>query len=235
MNSETVDMMKKELLEDDEAIRSEFLNRFPGETLEFIGEISNAYESLKRYDQTVGSDKRRAYIAAFFFNAINNLLASTKLLFSGYSIPSGNLVRQTIEAICCGILCSSANLRVYEQIDQNKFSANNAGRLVLKHCDALNVNKEQMVSLLKLHDFYHEFSHSSLLGLGQNMSLSHHSKAIYLGASFDEAKLFAYEKEVSTRVNLAILIAKAIDGLPNAEKTSVNKRVQPIAKKTGSG
>ena len=235
MNSEAVNMMRKELFDENEEVRSQFLKHFPHETSEFINEISNAYVSWRKYDQTVGADKRRAYVAAYFFNAINNLLASTKLFLSGYSIPSGNLVRQTIEALCCGILCSSHNLKVYEQIDQNKFSANKAGNLILKHCDTLNINKEQMTSLLRLYDFYHKFSHSSLLALAQNMSFATPSNEVYLGASFDEGKLAVYEKEVSTRLNLALLISKAIKGLPNTEKTSVNKRVHPIAEKAGSG
>ena len=213
MTPDPVDMIRKELLEDDQDVRSQFLKHFTDETSEFISEMTKTYSSWKTYEATVGTDMRRVYVTAFFFNAFNNLLVSTKLLLSGYSVPSGNLVRQTIEAICTAILCSAKKLTVYEQITRNKFSSNDAGRLVLKHRKTLNIEKKAMESLLRLHKFYHHFSHPSLIGLAQNISLSSSDHSVYLGASFDKEKLSGYRKEVSARVELALLISKAIDGL----------------------
>ena len=143
-----------------------------------------------------------------------------KLFISGYSIPSGNLVRQTIEAICSAILCSAETLQFYQQIDQNKFSPHKAGKLLLKHSKTFNIDQKAMQSLLKLNGFYHKFSHATLLALAQNMSFSQLGQ-IYVGPSFDDDKLFGYRKEMTTRIKLANNISNVIEGiLMSKDKTS---------------
>jgi hypothetical protein len=104
---------------DNQEVRSQFISHFNEEIEAFIPTMASAYEAWQKYDTTVGTDRRRAYVAAFLFNALNNLLASMTLFISGYSIPSGNLVRQTLEAIFTAILCSCKKLQVYQQLDRD--------------------------------------------------------------------------------------------------------------------
>jgi hypothetical protein len=212
MDTDLRHLVKKELLEDDYEVRSFFSSHFESEISAFINVMAQAYHSWIKYDSTVRTNRRRAYVSAFLFNAFNNLLASMKLFISGYSIPSGNLVRQTIESICSAILCSIEKLQIYQQIDQNKFSSKNAGKLVLKYSKTFNIDQKAMQSLMKLYEFYHKFSHTSLLALAHNISFSNIGR-IYVGPSFDDKKMFAYRKEVSSRVNLAKTISNVIEGI----------------------
>ena len=212
MNTDIQYLVRQELLGDNQEARSQFISHFQPEISAFIDAMASAYKSWMKYDKIVGTDKRRAYVAAFLFNAISNLIASMKLLISGYSIPSGNLVRQTLEAIFVAILCSNKKLQVYQQVDQDKFSTKNAGKMVLKNWEMLNIEKKSIQAAMKVYEFYHKFSHSSSLALAHNISFTNSGK-IYVGPSFDDKKLFAYRKEVSGRLNVAKTISNVIQGI----------------------
>lgn len=118
-----------------------------------------------------------------------------KLFISGYSIPSGNLIRQTLESLCIAILCSKESLRVHERVDQNKFSPQKAINLVQRNANKLRINKESISVVKKSYEFYHKFSHSSLLALSHNMSLSQKG-TLYIGPSFDKEKSPAMKKKL---------------------------------------
>jgi len=205
-------IFSKEILGDDKEIKSKFLKHFETEMSEFINTIVESYRSWMKYDATIKGNRRRAFISAFLFNAINNLSASMKMFISGYSIPSGNLVRQTIESICSAILCSSEKLQFYQHVEQDMFSSKNSVKHVLKHSKKFRINRDAMLSLKKLYEFYHKLSHSSSLTLAHNISLSNLGE-IYIGPSFDEHKLFAYKKEAANRMNLAKIISNVIEGI----------------------
>lgn len=217
MNTEIRQFVGQELMSDNQEVRSQFISHFNEEIEAFITAMASAYEAWQKYDKTVGTDRRRAYVAAFLFNALNNLLTSMKLFISGYSIPSGNLVRQTLEAIFTAILCSCKKLQVYQQIDRDKFSTKDSGKLVLKHSELLNIKKKSIKEAMKLYVFYHKFSHSTLLALAHNISFTN-SGTIYVGPSFDAEKLFAYRKEVSGRLNIAKTISNVIEGILMEQK-----------------
>jgi hypothetical protein len=140
------------------------------------------------------------------------LLTSMKLFISGYSIPSGNLMRQTLEAVFTAILCSCKKLQVYQQIDRDKFSTKDSGKLVLKHSELLNIEKKSIKTAMKIYVFYHNFSHSTLLALAHNISFTTAGR-IYVGPSFDAEKLSSYRKEVSGRLNAAKMISNVIEGI----------------------
>jgi hypothetical protein len=220
MNTEIRQFVGQELMSDNQEVRSQFISHFNEEIEAFITAMASAYEEWQKYDKTVGTDRRRAYVAAFLFNALNNLLASMKLFISGYSIPSGNLVRQTLEAIFTAILCSCKKLQVYQQIERDKFSTKDSGKLLLKHSELLNIEKKSIKAAMKLYVFYHKFSHSTLMALAHNISFTN-SGTIYVGPSFDAEKLLAYRKEVSGRLNIAKTISNVIEGiLMEQKKTS---------------
>ncbi len=224
MNKNSYCIFEHEIIQDDNKVRTEFLNHFQSEIFSFIEAIAEAYNSWQRYDDKIGGNHRRAYVAAYFFNSINNLSASMKLLISGYPIPSGNLMRQTIESICSAILCSSEQHRYFQNIEQNKFSSNKAVQFLIKHSKTLNVNRDAILSIKQIYDFYHKLSHSSLFALTHNISLSKVG-TIYVGASFDEGKIIGYRKEIKFKKKLAGTIKNAIEGIINkkgVDRESVN-------------
>ena len=205
-------IFSKEILGEDKEVRGKFVSNFDPEITEFINSIVESYQTWSKYDSLVGSDRRRAFVAAFLFNAITNLSASMKMLIAGYIIPSGNLVRQTIESICSAILCSIEWLQFYQQVEQDKFSSKSSLNLVLKHSKKLQINRNGLLKLKKLYEFYHKFSHPSSLTLAFNISIGNLGKT-YIGPSFDEQKIFAYKKEVTNRINLSKNITNVIEAL----------------------
>jgi len=205
-------IFSKEILGEDKEVKGKFISNFEQEITEFINSIVESYQTWSKYDSSVGSDRRRAFVAAFLFNAITNLSASMKMLIAGYTIPSGNLVRQTIESICSAILCSSEWLQFYQQVEQDKFSSKNSLNLVLKHSKKLQINRNAMLALKKLYEFYHKLSHSSSLTLAFNISIGNLGTT-YIGPSFDEQKMFAYKKEATNRINLSKNITNVIEAL----------------------
>ena len=112
----------KEILSEDREIKEKFISNFEQEIVGFIDSIIESYQAWQKYDALIGENRRRAFVAAFLFNAITNLSASMKMLISRYAIPSGNLVRQTIESLCSAILCSNAQLHFYQSGSRGSFS-----------------------------------------------------------------------------------------------------------------
>lgn len=205
-------IFSKEILGEDKEVKEKFILNFESEITAFINSIVESYQAWLKYDALIGSDRRRAFVAAFLFNAITNLSASMKILITGYTIPSGNLVRQTIESICSAILCSSEQLQFYQQVEQDKFSSKSSIKLVLKHSKKFHINRNAMISLKNLYEFYHKLSHSSSLTLAFNISVGNLGTT-YIGPSFDEQKMFAYKKETANRVNLSKNITNVIEAL----------------------
>lgn len=221
MTEDIHDIFKREVLEDDNEVRDQFLVFFQNDIYEFINAMEAVYKTWQKYDGAIGKNKRKAYVSAFLFNAINNLACSMKLFISGYSIPSGNLIRQTLESLCIAILCSKESLRVHERVDQNKFSPQKAINLVQRNANKLRINKESISVVKKSYEFYHKFSHSSLLALSHNMSLSQKG-TLYIGPSFDKEKKPGYEKEIAQRLSLAKVFTNVIEGILLVEKENGN-------------
>ena len=210
VNNNLRQFFTKKLLEDDKDVKANFLEHLESEVSEFIDVIIESFQSWKKYDAIVGSNRRRAFVSAFVFNAIDSLLSSMKLCIAGYALPSGNLVRQTIESICSAILCSREDFQFYQQVEQDKFSSKNSINSVLKNSKKFGINKNAMISLKKLYEFYHELSHSSSLTLAHNINISNLSE-VYIGPSFDDNKMVVYKKESSNRINLAKNITNVIN------------------------
>ena len=217
MAEDIQDIFRREVLEDDNEVREQFLKVFQNDVFKFIKSMEAVYKTWQKYDKTIGKNKRKAYVSAFLFNAINNLVGSMKLFISGYSIPSGNLIRQTIESLCTAILCSKESLQYYNRVDQNIFSPQKAVNLVQRNADKLRVNKQSISVVKKSYEFYHKFSHSSLLALSHNLSLSNKG-TLYIGPSFDEEKLPGYKKEITHRLSLAKVFSNIIQGILLIEK-----------------
>jgi len=217
MRSDINDILRKEVLEDDIEVRDKFVSHFKEDISFFIDALTNAYHKWEQYDSSIGRNKRKAYVSAFLFDAMNSLTLSMKLFVSGYVVPSGNLFRHTLESICLAILCSNESLPYYQKVDEDRFSAKSAVNCLVRNAKKLKINKEAVLVLKKSYEFYHKYSHSTLLSLTQNISLSKRGD-LYIGPSFDEGKMMGYKKEVKTRVNLANVFNNVINGIFMMEK-----------------
>jgi hypothetical protein len=140
-----------------------------------------------------------------------------QLFLSGHTVAAGNMFRQVLESIALALLCSSRGLDFLRRFIDDRYSSNNAVRDVLRNAAKLGVLRDGLEVLKNAHASYSKYSHPTKLTIASVIPLS--GKGVYVGASFDEDKLFAYEKEIKGRLGLA----KAFPSFITAVKLNVAK------------
>ena len=92
-----------------------------------------------------------------------------------------------------------------------KYSVNKAVGDALRHATTIGVNEDSIKALYDAQQFYHKYSHPSLHSIGAGASFS--SCDLFVGASFDRAKMKIYTKEMQGRVSLAEVFSNFIDAV----------------------
>lgn len=215
--TEARDRILIEITTDDNDIRMQYLKRFGSQAKTFSAVMGEAVMLWRSLDDQPGQNEKLAYISGFVYTAINLQILSMKLLLSGQTVAAGNLFRQVLESIAMALLCSSKDLDVLRCFMDDKYSTNNAVRDVLRHRKRLGLLEEGVKVLEKAQRFYHKLSHPTKFTIANVMSFS--TKGVYIGASFDEGKIFAYEKEIKGRIGLANVFPNFVQ----AVKTNVAK------------
>ena len=208
---EVRETITKEITSDDPEVRSEYLKHFGGQVEKFTNGMAHAFMNWRRLDAGVNEDVKLAHISALVYGAITLHILSMKLFLSGYPVASGNLFRQTAESIALALLCSGRHLGVLEKFIEEKYSANKAISHVIRHAKHLELNEDALLALRKTQEFYHNYSHFSLLTIASFLSLS--QEGLYVGPAFDEGKIKPYEKEIIARVGLAEVFPTFIDAV----------------------
>ncbi|WP_133718430.1 hypothetical protein [Methylocaldum gracile] len=209
--ADTLDTIRRELASDDAVVRAEFLSHFTPQAEEFANHMANAVRNWRTLDAEVEGDENRAYVSAWAYAAISLHIASMKLFLSGQMVASGNLFRQVVETIAIALLCSTKELNVLERFKADKYSSKNAVRDMLRNSDRIGLIKDALASFERSLEFYHKYSHPSQFTLATCMSFS--GDGLYVGASFDDGKMDAYQKEIAGRVGLAGVFSNFIDGV----------------------
>jgi hypothetical protein len=215
--TEAGDKILFEITSDDREARREYLKRFGGQARTFSAAMGEAVMEWRSLDDRVGRNERLAYVSGLVYTAITLQILSMKLLLSGQTVAAGNLFRQTLESIAAALLCSSKDLDFLKCFMGDKYSTSNAVRDVRKHRKRLGLHEEGVKVLEKAHRFHHKLSHPTKFTIAYTMSFS--TKGLFVGASFDEGKLFAYTKEIEGRTGLA----KVFPNLVQAVRTNVAK------------
>ena len=213
------EILKKEILNDDNEVRAFFVSNFKNEITDIIDGLETACKKWLKYHSKAEGNKRRQFICGFLLDAIDSLAVSMKLFLCGYAVPSGYLMRRTIESVAMAILCSSDRLPYFERIDEEKFSPNKAVNCLQRNANKLSVNNESVAVLKKFYKYYHQYSHSSLLSLAHLRSFS--ENGVYIGGRFDKEKMdgyHGYRREVKTRVSAARVLSNILDGIVMIEK-----------------
>ena len=205
------DTIKHELTADDSDVRAEYLKYFSADVSSFTDAMARAFLNWRALDDEVKGDEKRAHVSALVYSAVTLQILSMKLFLSGYLIPAGNLQRQVLETIALALLCSGKQTGILERYMANQYSTNNAVTHVRRHAETLGLNEEALKILEQSRDFYHKYSHPTLMTIATHMSFS--EKGLYVGASFDEGKLEQYKKEVDGRVNLSEVFSNFVDGV----------------------
>jgi hypothetical protein len=202
---ETLEEVRKtittEIESDDAEVRAEYFKHFKPDIEKFITAMALAFMEWRALDNIIHGDERRAYVSGLVHTAITLHLLSMKQFVSGNTVTSGNLMRQVLESIALALLCAGKNLGVLDQFMKGTYRTNNAIRDVKKNSALLMLKEAGVAALAESHDFYHQYSHPTLLTLAAGFSWA--GKGLYVGASFDEGKLEVYSKEINIRVGLA--------------------------------
>lgn len=204
--------IRTELTSDNVEVRAEFLKHFAPALEKFSDAMAHAFMNWRTLDADLKNDEKRAYVSGLVFTAITLHIQSMKLFLSGHEVAAGNMSRQVVESIALALVCSSKELNVLDRFMEDKYSTNHAVRDALCHCDKLGINKDAAKVLSDTRDFYNKCSHPTHLTLAVAMPFSKPG-LLYVGASFDEGKLSAYEKEVGLRVSVAEVFPNFVDGV----------------------
>jgi len=199
--------------EDDEA-KNLFTSTFNDEIDKFISSMNAAFIAWEDFNSKIGKDKNRAIISNLIYCCINHCVVAMELFLSGNLIPSGNTMRQALEAIAMGLLSSKIDLGYLYRFSSDKYSTSKAIRDVLKKSKALNINKDAIKTIQKSETFYHKFSHITLMTIALNESFSE-PECKPLGGYFDKGKLQEYKKEIDGRIKLANILPNLIKGIEN--------------------
>jgi hypothetical protein len=179
--------------------------------------MAEAFMRWRSLDDNVGKNEELGYVSGLVYTAITLHIQSMKLFLSGHTVAAGNMFRQVLESIALGLLCSTKRLNVLRRFIDDQYSPNNAVRDVIRHAQKLGVNKDALDVLKKARAFYSMYSHPTKLTIASIMAMS--GKGLYVGASFDEEKLYTYKKEVEGRLGLA----KTFPNFITAVKLNVDK------------
>ncbi len=202
----------REITSDDSEVRGEYLKNFEGAAKRFAVSMAKAFMKWRNLANDVKGDERRAYVSALVYVAITLHVLSTKDFLAGQPVAAGNLSRQVLECIALAFLCSSKELDILKRFMEDKYSSNYAIRDVLRYHEKLSLKGDALEAMKSSQDFYHEYSHITKMTIAEAMSFSQEG-GLYVGASFDDGKLDAYEKEINLRVSLADVFPNFVDGV----------------------
>lgn len=208
---------RKIVYSDDAKVRKEFKSNFLSEIDIFIEAIFNVYRSWEMIDKKCKGDKQKSYVVGYLFNGINNLAESFQLLISGHLDASGNLCRQFMESSAMAILLSSKELEYFDNLmkcikEKRKFPFHRSLNFVSDNIDKLKGSKDSWDQFKGIRNFYHSYSHPSLLSLGNRFNFTS-KDVIWIGGNYDPAKKEFYAKEIFSRINAANFLKNIIEGI----------------------
>jgi len=224
------DAVRRELLDEDAAVRAEFAAHLEGELTELAEALAECFPATLALNEAAvqANATRTALVAAFALGVLDDLLVSTKLLLTGKLAAAGNLMRQVVEGIAMSILCST-DARVVIQAETKKKAVTacycerltrgdslTQGHLALRQLEwnagALGVNADAVARLHRAKDHYNGFSHCGTVTIASRVSLDG-DRTIYVGGHFDRAKLETYRIEMNERIGLCRVLPPLLDRL----------------------
>jgi hypothetical protein len=185
----------------DQDVAASFIHRYRQDAEQFAELMAQATLAWSELAKSIELHDNAVFVVNIAYCAITLHIQSLKLFLSGHIVAAGNLSRQVIEAVAMSLLCSGHTLDVLNRFVADRYSTKNAVRDVLRHWEVLGLRKDALIVLSEAEAAYHLFSHLSKMTIGSVTSFAQNT--LYVGASYDEAKLDAYDNEVRNKVGLA--------------------------------
>ncbi|CAN7803578.1 hypothetical protein [Paraburkholderia hospita] len=224
------DAVRRELLDDDHAVKHEFARHLNVELNELAEVLAAGFRLLPAINEAANrlQTQRSALVAGFAFGVLDDLVISTKLMLSGKAPAAGNVMRQAVEGIAMSMLCSTDELLVIEmKKNQTPVRARywekvwsgdsrTQGHLAVTQLDwnaaALKLKGDGVARLRHARKHYNTFSHCGTLTIASRVALDVPGM-VYVGGHFDPAKLDAYRVEMNERIGLCRVLPPFMDRL----------------------
>ena len=217
--SVNAEIFERELLSSPTEVMQQYLVYFKSDAHTFVSRLHEAASIWEPYSNMAVKreiqQEELEWSAAYFLNAINSTLISTRLFLSGYIVPSGNLARQALESLAFAVLLAFPNTGTYREWKKGHASEHKAlGRLArhAKHCGVDADNTRELDRQAKWFDQYSHPSRLALTTIWMPSCQEFPEGAWYVGALFIEQNLEQYRKEMVNRVSLARLLTNTIAG-----------------------
>jgi hypothetical protein len=197
------DIIREALHSTDSAVRADYVKHFSQEIEVFASSMAAAMVAWDPLDNVAG-DRERAFVAALTHAAVTLHIESMKLFISGHIIAAGNLFRQVVETIALSLLCCVREFPYLKHFMDNRYSTSKAVDDLLKPKNARRLrhaDREALKALRDAREFYHLYSHPTMLTLAVQMSFA--GEGNYVGACFDPGKVDQYRREIAGGVGLA--------------------------------
>ena len=191
----------REITGDEPEVRNNFLNRYSVQVDQFSEHMAHAIVAWRELTKKADKHDKYVFIINMVYCAISLNIQSMKLFLAGHIVAAGNLSRQIIEAISLSLLSSGKELNILDRFVDDRYSTNDAVRDIQRHWAKLNLLKPGVDALKNAEKFYHQYSHMSKMTIASVTPFI--EGGFYVGASFDEGKLDAYDEEIKSRLSLA--------------------------------
>jgi len=219
----TIEDVRGILFSGNEDTRQKFLQYFGSEIDNFASEIVRAYNRLQEMPPRVPYDKRSAWVDEFLFAAFNSLLTSFHLLISGFSVPSGNLMRHYGEAMAMALLLSHRQINAFDLLEKDfRFPVHKALNIVKRkrNAELLRVSEQGWEKFIEITSFHDQYSHPSVFAVASTHIFSLPGSH-QVGGEFDLEKKDSYQKEIRLAISAAQRLYETIEV---AERHLVNSK-----------
>lgn len=193
----------------------QYLAHFQKQADEFVGHVTHATNAWKQYSTV--AVKREAtqgelgWSAAYFLNAINAALISTRLFLSGFLVPSGNQARHSLESLAFGVLLPFPKTGTYREWKKGHAIEYKALEYLARNAEHCGVQKKNVEALIKQAKWFDHYSHPSRMALAAFWKPGT-GGGWNVGALFAEDRLPQYRKEMANRISLVRLLTHTIAG-----------------------
>jgi len=204
-------------------INAFFTNHSEG-ILKFAESISKCHKKLSLFENPDDLIQSKIDVVGFVFLVVDNVYTSVKLLTLGYFVPSGNIMRQSIESMFMALLLSHREkLNIGSERKPNEADffqhylkgsketlSHNSFRHVQRNKDALGVNDKALDAFKKNRRFYSNLSHPNHLTLSSRI-VSEEGGTFLIGGGYDENKKAVYDEQLNDRIKYTSIIPNFLD------------------------
>lgn len=203
-----------------------FSSKHADKVLQFCESVSLCHRKHNLFTLIKEPSDRVLHTSAHVQVLINNIYSSMQLLMIEHIIPSGNMYRQSMEALCMAILLSHSGkieVTVKKKTKEIDFfdayindkaiaSPHHALKHIKNNLSRLKIREDSIERLESSKSFFNQFSHCSKLAMALSQSGGDESKW-FLGGGIGHHTSQIMEKEIASRINYLSIIPNLVDEL----------------------